>query len=130
MNDDMSDSLEHADQSGDELVGRLAEAVALLRETPVEPSLVERCRQAALSCEVNRVSPGRASLLERLGLYTTAAALLLCLSVTQVWMRRPDADRERTAVHTTRTGERLAVYSDLRCEPVGDVAASTNGRES
>src|SRR5690606_16953045 len=120
MNDDMIDSREHTDQSGDELAGRLAEAVALLREPPAESSLVERCRQAALSCERNRVSPGRASLLERLGLYTTAAALLLCLNLTQVWMRRPDADRELTAMHTTRTSGRLAVYSDLRCEPVGD----------
>ena len=129
-NDDTREPAENTDRPGDELSGRLAEAVAALRRTPVEPSLVERCRLSALAGDARRAAPGRASLFERLALGTTAAALLLCLNVMQTWMRRPDTGRELAALHTTRTGEQLAVYSDLRCEPVNNAAPSRNGRES
>lgn len=113
-----------------ELRGRLADAVDAIRDSPVEPALIERCRLAGLAAGEPRAVPNRI----RRGWpgaesFAVAAPVFLMLNLFQAWMRMPISDRELAAVHVTRAGERLEIYSDLRVEPLAAKRAVNNRSE-
>ena len=97
----------------------LEDAIAVVRDTSIEDSLVERCRRNALAIadeEPNkrlRPKDGRLSWFFPLA---AAASVLLMVNLLQAYARLPSSDRELAAMHTGSDSHRRYVYSDLRLE--------------
>lgn len=103
----------------EELEGLLHDAVAAVRETPVDDSLVERCRQSAVELGQASDNPKRCTSDDRLSWRVPvilAASLLLLINVAQAYARLPSSSRELAAIQQSAKVGRLYVYSDLRIE--------------
>ena len=116
--------------NSDELEGLLRDAVVVVRETTVDESLVERCRQSAIklgspsTLTKSSTSDNSSSWRVAVGL---AASILLVINIAQAYASLPSANRELAAIVQSTPSERLYVYSDLRIE-VASLEQSTNLR--
>ena len=98
----------------------LADAIASVRHTSVEDSLVERCRRNALAMadeEPNECLRSKDDRLSRFFPLAAAASVLLVFNLLQAYARLPSSDRQLVAVRISSDSRRLYVYSDLRSEP-------------
>ena len=108
----------------DELEGRLHDAVAAVRGTPVDDSMIERCRQSAVELGVVELGQGsdsarRSDIDDRLSwqvLVILAATILLLINVAQAYARLPSSSRELAAIQQSAGAGRFYIYSDLRIE--------------
>lgn len=105
----------------EELEELLHDAVAAVRETPIDESLVKRCRQSAI--ELGRANDNPRHCTSDHGLswrvpVTLAASLLILLNVVQAYTRLPSSSRELVAIQESAKVGRLYVYSDLRIDLV------------
>ena len=102
-----------------ERTGLLADAIASVRHTSVDDSLVERCRRNALATADE--DPNKCPRLQdhRLSWFfplAAVASVLLLFNLRQAYARLPSPDRELAAVHIFSDLSTLYVYSDLRSE--------------
>ena len=100
--------------------GLLADAIASVRHSSVEDSLVERCRRNALALadeEPNKCLRLKDGRLSRFFPLAAAASVLLVFNLLQAYSRLPSSDRQLAAMHISSDSRRLFVYSDLRLEP-------------
>jgi hypothetical protein len=98
----------------------LEKAIAAVRETCVEDSLVDRCRRGALALapsEPPERAPSENDRLSWFFLLALAASVLLVVNLPPVYASLPPSDRQLAAVHIDPDGRRMLVYSDLRLEP-------------
>ena len=98
----------------------LADAIASVRQTSVEDSLVERCRRKALAIDDEKPNKCLRAKDDRLSAFfplAAAASILLIFNLLQAYARLPSSDRQLAAVHISSDSRRLYVYSDLRSEP-------------
>ena len=98
----------------------LADAIAAVRDTRVEDSLVDRCRRRALAMAHEEPQEPLHSKNGRLSWFfplAAAASVLLMFNLVQAYARLPSSDRQQAAVYVDSDARRLYVYSDLRLEP-------------
>ena len=100
----------------EELEELLHDAVAAVRETPIDESLVKRCRQSAI--ELGRANDNPRHCTSDHGLswrvpVTLASSLLILLNVVQAYTRLPSSSRELVAIQESAKVGRLYVYSCL-----------------
>lgn len=114
-----------------ELQSRLVDAVARIRTTPLDDTLVVRCRERALDIglEDSKVELPSSSSRSEWGVPLTAAAmLLLAINLLQAYSRLPAADRQQAAIHVAPDGQSLVHFSDLRIEPASTSALTPKSK--
>ena len=102
----------------------LADAIALVRHSSVDGSLVERCRRNALALadeEPNKCLRLKDDRWSRFFPLVAAASILLVVNLLQAYSRLPSSDRQLAAMHVSSNSCRLFVYSDLRSEPAPSI---------
>lgn len=95
----------------------LSQAIASVRQTPIDDELVENCRRQALLLNKNRVSRP-AWWTQWVAPAVVAAALAIVANIGQMIVRLPPADRELTAIESLPDGRKLGLYSDRIVEPI------------